>query len=227
MIKYAKIDVKVDLKSLQREAENIISDSGWLPHFNYSHYNGNWEVLALRSPGGLANHIIPDLRNEPGFANTALMEQFSSVQNLIERLDCPVMSVRLLNLRAGAEIKPHRDQGLCFEQGEARIHFPVFTNSLVKFFVDSECIGMKEGEAWYINANRMHYVSNFGSTDRIHLVIDCKVNEWLKNIFEKSEKVMIIEKQNTEEIQKIINELRLQNTETSNKLADDLYKSIQ
>ena len=226
MIKYAKLDLKVDIKCLQNETEKIINDSVWYPHFNYSHYKGNWEVLALRSPGGMENQIIPDLMNETGFANTSLMGRFSSVQKLIENLDCPVLSVRLLNLKTGAEIKPHRDQCLCFEKGEVRIHIPVFTNPFVQFFIEDECIEMKEGETWYINANGVHNVSNFGSTDRIHLVIDCKVNEWLKNIFEKSEKVMINEKQNNEEIEKIIKELRLQNTETSNKLADDLSKNI-
>ena len=225
MIKYAKLNFKVDIEDLKHETESVVNDRVWFPHFNSSHYTGSWEVMPLRSPGGIQDQIIPDLMNESGFTDTALMDQFPSVKKIIGHLDCPIMSVRLLNLKAGAEIKPHRDQGLCFEQGEARIHCPVFTNPDVKFFIDSERIDMKEGEIWYINANRVHHVSNFSSTDRIHLVIDCKVNDWLTNVFDKSEKALIFEKQNND-LQKIINELRLQNTETSNKLADDLSVTI-
>ena len=98
-----------------------------------------------------------------------------------------------------------------------------------------ERVRMEEGDCWYINANRMHRVSNFGKTDRIHLVIDCVVNEWLKNIFLTGETVIANEKDNDDivktnnqlqpdDIFKIVHELRLQNTETSNRLADDLLK---
>jgi len=58
-------------------------------------------------------------------------------------------------------------------------------------------------------------------------VIDCTVNEWLKNIFNEAEKVMIEEQVNVDEIQKVIRELRLQNTAMSNKLADQLAEKIR
>jgi hypothetical protein len=38
---------------------------------------------------------------------------------------------------------------------------------------------MKEGECWYLNFNLPHRVKNSGTADRIHLVIDCVVNDWL------------------------------------------------
>ena len=86
---------------------------------------------------------------------------------------------------------------------------------------------MKEGECWYINANLRHSVANHGGTDRIHLVIDCTVNGWLTNIFNEAEKVMIEEEVNVDEIQKVIRELRLQNTAMSNKLAEQLAEKIR
>ena len=137
------------------------------------------------------------------------------------------MSVRLLNLKSGAMIKSHRDLNLCFEKGEARIHIPVFTNPQVEFFIEEERINMKESESWYINANNFHRVSNLGLTDRIHLVFDCIVNDWLKNIFNQGEKVYSEEKPVEGEMQKIINELRLQNTSVSNRLADELVQKTQ
>lgn len=227
MIKYARLNFEVDIKSLQSEVSSMMEAIEWSAHLNKSQYSGNWDVLALRSPGGNAKRIAADLLNEREFANTPLMENFPSVEKFLENFHCPIMSVRFLNLKAGAIIKNHRDYDLYFEKGEARIHVPVFTNPQVEFYIDEERIEMKEGECWYINANKLHRVSNLGSADRIHLVIDCAVNNWLKSVFDKAEKVFTTEEQNTGELQKIIHELRLQNTDTSNRLADELLQKMK
>jgi quercetin dioxygenase-like cupin family protein len=39
---------------------------------------------------------------------------------------------------------------------------------------------MQEGELWYINADQVHWVENKGAEARINLVLDCVVNEQLK-----------------------------------------------
>ncbi|WP_339705616.1 aspartyl/asparaginyl beta-hydroxylase domain-containing protein [Algoriphagus aquimarinus] len=41
---------------------------------------------------------------------------------------------------------------------------------------------MKEGECWYLRLSDPHRVLNEGETDRIHLVMDLKVNDWLRGI---------------------------------------------
>jgi hypothetical protein len=227
MIKYARLNLPLNIELLQYETEKMMDRNEWSPHLNQKHYTGTWNVLSLRSPGGSSKNIAADLMNEFDFIDTPLMQQFSSVQELVGNLRCPVMSVRLLNLKAGAIIKPHRDLDLCFEKGEARIHVPVFTNPDVEFILEEERLLMNEGESWYINVNLVHSACNHGMTDRIHLVIDCRVNEWLKDIFEQGEKALIEEKVNLDEIQKIIYELRLQNTKISNRLADELLEKIR
>jgi hypothetical protein len=59
----------------------------------------------------------------------------------------------------------------------------VATNPEVEFYVSGERIVMREGEAWYINFNLPHRIYNGGGTDRIHLVIDCEVNDWVRSVF--------------------------------------------
>jgi mannose-6-phosphate isomerase-like protein (cupin superfamily) len=227
MIKYARLNFQLNFKSLQSEVTRMLEAGEWSPHLNQSHYSGNWEVLALRSPGGNTKSIAADLMGENVYADTQLMQQFPSVQIFLAGLCCPIMSVRLLNLKAGAVIKPHRDYDLCFEKGEARIHIPVFTSPQVEFFIEEERIEMREGESWYINANNLHRVSNRGSSDRIHLVFDCRVNNWLETIFDQGEKVFAEEQKNKSELQKIVHELRLLNTDISNRLAEELLQQIQ
>jgi len=41
---------------------------------------------------------------------------------------------------------------------------------------------MAEGECWYLDFNLPHYVDNRSSDDRIHLVVDCHVNDWVTSL---------------------------------------------
>lgn len=178
VVRYAKLPISFDAALTRREL--LAGSSEWQPHLNTFHYTGQWDVLPLRSPGGSHVNPMPDLMGESGFADTLYMEQFPSVKTLVSSLPCTVMSVRFLNLKAGAVIKEHRDAQLALEQGEARLHFPIITNPDVEFYCEDERIFLNEGDCWYLNANLPHRVSNNSPFDRIHLVVDCKVNDWLK-----------------------------------------------
>lgn len=224
MILYSQLNVPVNISDIQQEVATI--SQTWMPHFNNHHYNGSWNVIALRSPGGLATDIIPDNINEQHYQDTALLKACPAINALLLSFACPKMSVRLLNLTKGSSIKEHRDLELCFEQGEARIHIPVHTNQLVRFYLNDELIPMREGECWYINANVKHRVINNSSFDRIHLVIDLQVNEWLKQLFNESNKVEMGNTVDYTSKVNMIKELRLQNTETANRLADAMEKEL-
>lgn len=224
MIRSAKIDLPVNILTLRQEILQL--PASWSPHFNTQHYEGEWTVLPLRAPGGHPDRIIPDLMQEDGYQDTPLMDNCPSVRQLIHTFQCPIRSVRLLNLKSGAIIKEHRDHELAFENGEARLHIPVFTNEHVEFWVQQERIIMEPGDCWYINANLPHRVANYGPTDRIHLVIDCTVNDWLRDLFDKATKSIVAEERKTGELLKMIFELRLQNTDVTNRLADELEQSL-
>jgi len=42
---------------------------------------------------------------------------------------------------------------------------------------------MKNGECWYIDADRPHHVTNESSSDRIHIVVDCGRNAGSDDVF--------------------------------------------
>lgn len=224
MVRYAKLQLPFDLKTLQ--AELTAAHNEWQPHLNTYHYTGSWKVFSLRSPGGNHKNIIPDLIGETGFMDTIYMEHFPSVKNLMATIHCPIMAVRFLNLQAGAEIKQHTDSGLALEKGEARLHFPVFTNPGVEFYCEDERILLNEGECWYLNANLPHRVSNNGLADRIHLVVDCVVNDWLTGAINSSEKISRKE-DDDEQLLKAIAQMRQQNTEAGNRFADEWERKLK
>jgi hypothetical protein len=226
MICYAKLGIKIPIVRLQREIGELLESREWTSHYNQLHYDGDWKVLPLRTPGGKTDKPFAELLSEGAFGNTYLLDLLPSTTNLLERLWCEKLSVRLLNLKAGSIIKEHRDIDLAFEQGEARLHIPVFTNERVEFYVGGDMVNMREGECWYINANLPHRVTNRGERDRIHLVIDCKVNDWLSGIFEQSEKKVREEQRDIELQMEIIRNLRMHNSEASNTLADKLEGAL-
>ena len=85
---------------------------------------------------------------------------------------------------------------------------------------------MQPGECWYINANLLHRVSNKGVTDRIHLVVDCLVNDWLRDLFNRADKQMKEEVVDVEKQKQIIAALRRQNTPTATQLANRLEQEL-
>ncbi len=166
---------------LKADLERISPDE-WVPHFNTNIYEGEWSGVALRSIAGHALQLYPDPTATGSFTDTALLARCPSYQEVLATFRCPLTSVRLLRLKARSSIREHRDYKLGWEDGEMRIHIPIVTNPAVAFFVNGERVPMQEGETWYVNVNLPHRVDNESDTDRIHLVVDCVVNDWLTSL---------------------------------------------
>lgn len=170
-----------DAAALRRDLEGFLSPD-FVPHFNTHHYEGEWSALPLRSIGGEAGQIFPDPSRPAEFADTPLMERCPAVREVLTRFPCPLMAVRFLRLKAGSIIKEHRDYELGFDDGEVRLHIPVMTNPDVEFILNGRRLIMAEGECWYTNVDFPHSVANRGAEDRVHLVIDCVVDAWLREL---------------------------------------------
>lgn len=160
-----------------------IAPGEWVPHFNTSYYEGDWSAVPLRSVGGQATQIYPDPTAQALFADTPILARCPYFQEVLATFQCPLESVRLLKLAARSSIREHRDYKLGYEDGELRLHVPIVTNPDVAFFLAGERVPMQEGEIWYLNLNLPHRVDNRSDTDRVHLVIDCVVNDWMRSFF--------------------------------------------
>ncbi|MCE9685538.1 aspartyl/asparaginyl beta-hydroxylase domain-containing protein [Shewanella sp. AS16] len=187
---FAKLPWRFEPGALQLELERFQADN-WLPHVNRANYGGSWAVLPLRclAEHAQAHPILQGFAIETGDAwcNLPALTQAPAMLGIIERLRCPVGAVRLMRLQAGAHIKPHRDKGLSLEYGEARLHLPITTDPKVEFVVGGRRVPMPAGELWYINADAEHSVNNKSPGDRVNLVIDCKVNDWLRELIRGAE----------------------------------------
>lgn len=154
----------------------------WRAHYNDQAHAGSWTSIALRSGSGRADDI--DAGDNPVFADTPLLARCPYLRQVIDSFACDKQAVRLMALDAGARILPHRDPGGAFEDGLARLHVPIATHPAVLFTLDGEDVHFDAGATWYMNANCLHAVRNDSPFARVHLVLDCVPNPWLRTLFE-------------------------------------------
>ena len=228
--KYLKLPFLFDEDKLVNDLQQLLT-SDWIPHFNQQGYTGEWNSLPLYAPGGNPNNILAYAEASEKIIATPILKDCKYFQQLIARFLCPFSSVRLLRLNAGAYIKPHRDFRSGYEDDFFRLHVPIITNSEVNFTLDGQRLRMQPGECWYTNVNYVHSVSNNGSTDRIHLVIDGKRNEWSDTLFfslAPEESFLQKEEQALEPatIRLMIEELRLQDGEGAKALIKSLEQKL-
>jgi len=120
------------------------------------------------------------------FVPTESLKKCPHLLSVFETFQCRVETFRIHTLDAGAHIRPHQDTGYAFEMGKVRLHIPIQTNEKVKILLNGKPIHMQEGECWYCNFDIIHEVINHSEVGRIHLILDCMVNDWLTEVFHKA-----------------------------------------
>ena len=158
-----------------------LGQAEWIRHFVPRNYAGEWSALPLRAEAG-ATHPIRMIASNPDateFADTPLLAMLPNIAAALAAFARPLSCVRLMRLTPGSEIHEHRDHDLDADAGWARIHVPITTNAGVSFHLSGVPVAMAPGEAWYLRLSDPHRAANHGATDRVHLVIDARVDGWL------------------------------------------------
>jgi hypothetical protein len=176
-----KLPVCFDPDRLQEDLRRLHSIE-WIAHFVTQNYEGDWSVIPLRGPEG-ATHPVMMIYSDPTcetFADTPFLKGLHYIQEVLKSLHCPLLAVRLMKLSAGSQIKEHSDLDLAAEYGTVRLHIPIHTSDDVEFILNGTRVILNEGECWYLRLSDPHSVNNQGKSDRVHLVVDAKMNDWLQ-----------------------------------------------
>jgi quercetin dioxygenase-like cupin family protein len=225
LIRFIKFPIVFDTYKLKNDLAQIMNKN-WVDHYNKSDYTGKWTSVALMSKDGKSDSIYALANDNDKIINTEILDSCLYFQEILDGFLFEKTAVRLLQLAVGAEIKPHSDHCLGYEDGSFRIHIPIITNPEVEFILDDNRLIMNEGECWYINANFTHSVANRGKEDRIHLVIDGIRNDWTDALFykEATEDQFVKPKIEMSKEQKelMIAELQRMNTSAANELIKNL-----
>lgn len=177
-----KLPLAFDRDRLRADLDAV--DRDWIDHMVRQNYAGSWSVLPLRHSAG-ATHPVTMIYSDPTateFVDGPLLAATPYFRAVLAAFRCPLTAVRLMRLSPGSMIKPHRDLDLAAEQGMARLHIPIATNPHVEFLLNGTPVTMAPGEAWYLRLKDTHSVVNHGTSDRVHLVIDACVDDWLGGV---------------------------------------------
>lgn len=226
ILRHARVPLPVDREALRTDVAAL--PDAWRPHFQTAHHEGGWTVLPLRAPSGTVDEVIPfPLAGGPAqYRPTPWLAQCPGIARFLAGLACPVLAARLLRLAPGAAIRPHRDAELAYEKGEARLHVPIVSNPGVEFVIDGERVDMPPGTCWYINANLPHHVANRGADARIHLVVDCIVDDWLRARFAAAERTYARARRDPRELRQMIALLRAMAAPAAQRLVAELEAEL-
>ncbi len=110
-------------------------------------------------------------------------------------------------------------------------NIPITTNDNTHFILNGNKHEMQIGNCYYIDAHNPHSVVNEGDEDRVHLLIDCHINDWLKEFFLKGGFKEPVYKYGSkgitdENVKDMIFSLKEMNTEVSLQMAQDLENKM-
>lgn len=229
LIKHLQFPMTFDRDRLKADLDRVLREN-WVAHYNSGAYSGNWTSIALLSAGGDSQHINALPTDKQPVIETEIMRDCAYFREVLDQFAFPKTTARLLCLEVGAEIKPHRDYCLGYEDGVFRMHIPIVTNPDVEFLLAGERLIMEEGTCWYINANEEHSVANRGTENRIHLVIDGERNAWTDQLFFSMAPEEQFQHQtpetNPEDLQRMIEELERQGTPAALDLIERLKNGL-
>jgi hypothetical protein len=181
MPEFARLDLRFDAERLRSDLSRLASGV-WTPHFNASFFEGDWSGIALRASASDRGLYAGSAGAAESFIATEALEACPYFQEVLAAFECPLKSVRLLRLAPGSMIREHSDFDLGEQLGEVRLHVPVVTNPQVEFYLAGKLVAMDMGECWYLDLSLPHRVQNRGASERVHLVLDCVLNNWLRNL---------------------------------------------
>jgi hypothetical protein len=181
MLTSHKLPLEFDPQLLQDDLSQILPHE-WVPHFNKQYYEGEWKALALRSTTGKTNQIYRSPDDTREAIDTPTLTRCQNFRRVLDAFECRILAARLLSLGPGSRIREHEDQHIGPEYDQLRFHIPVVTGAGVEFFVNNQKLVMDEGQAWYIDFSLPHRVENLSDRNRVHLVIDCRINGWVMSM---------------------------------------------
>lgn len=159
---FFRLPFRFDTQRLADEVGQFGRES-WMRH--PTRLRGNAAVPLISSGGGDNDSFEGEKRATPHLQRCAYMQQvMASFGEVLSRS-------RLMKLDAGAEVSLHVDFNYHW-YSRVRIHIPVITSPEVIFQCGRERLHMAAGECWIFDSWRRHRVTNGGTRDRVHLVID-------------------------------------------------------
>ena len=170
------ISMKINLNNIKNEINQILEEENFLKH--KGDHSGGWGAIGLITYGGdPENDIVTNEEIKP----PRLLTKCPEVQKILNLLPGKKGRVRFMEVKPNSRVFWHYDNAETIDdldyKKNVRLHIPIFTNSEVKMNICHNRIKWVEGKIYYGDFSFPHTIHNNSEKNRIHLVIDLKIND--------------------------------------------------
>jgi hypothetical protein len=178
-----RLPMRFDAAALAAEIA-ALDESDWYRHVARLNYEGDWCIVPLRAAAGETHPVRMICANpsQTEFVDTPMLDRLPGVRAALRRFRCPLLQARLMRLSPGSAILEHSDPDLDPNGRGARLHVPIVTGEGVTFLLNRRAVPMAPGDLWYLRLFDPHSATNHGTSERIHLVVDVVVDDWLRGL---------------------------------------------
>jgi hypothetical protein len=180
-----RFPIRFDVERMKAELQ-VLQKQRWLDHYDRALADG-WTAIPLNSWDGSMDTAESQRLGTMGqYKRTPIVDQLPYFREILDAFQCPQGRIRVMKLLPGTIIRAHRDiydEVACYAFDQVRLHIPIVTNDKVVFTVGGENLHLRPGRLYYVNFAKVHYVRNDGREPRLHLVMDLKVNDFLRRVF--------------------------------------------
>jgi hypothetical protein len=167
-----RIDERFLSQPMITELVSKIREDSWVPtHSGGSYADAKWRTLPLIKDDSPTEHY----------------SKFSAIDDVVSRFPCKFKMMTFYSILPGGKLHPHRDLSGASILNCMRFHIPLVTNELMDFRVSKKRVIMKPGELWALDTSYLHSVNNAGSADRIHIVMEVEMNDWVRELLPRND----------------------------------------
>ena len=150
---------------------------------NYADYQSNgWLTASLMNGSKRTDDTtIRDGKAQP----TELLLQLPATRRLLDSLSLDIFWARIARLEPNSFLWEHVDYTEFEDKNRLRLHIPVSTNEGAEIVFADFAVHMTQGVLWMLNPKDIHGAVNRGHTSRLHLILDCRVNDRLSSLLQE------------------------------------------
>lgn len=176
--------IEINLKRIKEEYINILEKENFKNHSGGA-FQGSWGSIGLQTYGG--DPYLDCVNNKLKLAPTRLLDQCKYIKELLNRIPGEKDRVRFMEVKPNTKVFWHYDDNETIDDLDynknARLHLPVITSEDVKLYLCHQDTKWSEGKLYYGDFSFPHSITNNSKINRIHLIIDTKINDELLNLF--------------------------------------------
>ncbi len=187
-----QLDIQFSDGELQPIVDYCNSEQQYSPVITKYNKKENWKAISIKGfskdPLVISKPNVLGVGSGGNLQETPLVDRLQ-IRSILEKIPAMTERVRLMKLEAGTKISKHTDKvdKDIKSRKIIRLHVPVITDDQIKMISWLEKdnpteFKMKKGECWWLDVSKAHSVLNESDIDRVHLVIDVFVNNYMSEV---------------------------------------------